>query len=95
MLTNYFVYITTKPAKTVLYTGVTNDIKRRMKEHFLNRGNEKTFAGRFYCYNLVYYEEYFDVRQAIEREKEIKDFSREKKVEIIISINPNWHFYRF
>lgn len=49
MVTNYFVYITTNPAKTVLYTEMTNDIVRRMKEHFLNRGKSKTFAGKYYC----------------------------------------------
>ena len=66
MLTNYFVYITTNPKKTSLYTGFTNNLQRRMREHFLNRGKSKTFAGRYYCYNLVYFEEYFSPSMAIE-----------------------------
>ena len=60
MLTNYFVYITTNPAKTALYIGVTNDLLRRMKEHYQSRGKQKTFAGKYYCYNLIYYETCLD-----------------------------------
>jgi putative endonuclease len=70
---NFFVYITTNPGKTVYYTGVTNDLKRRLEEHRENRGKPETFAGRNYCYNLLYYERFPQVRQAIEREKEVKD----------------------
>ena len=62
---NYFVYITTNPRKTTFYTGVTNSLARRMREHFNNRGNEKTFAGKYYCYNLVYYERYDSIKMAI------------------------------
>ena len=43
---NYFVYITTNPGRTVLYTGVTNDLEVRLRQHYENRGNKKTFAGR-------------------------------------------------
>jgi putative endonuclease len=62
---NYFVYITTNPKKTVLYVGVTNNLPARMLEHFNNRGNPETFAGKYYCYKLVYYERYPDVKQAL------------------------------
>ena len=92
-MNNYFVYITTNPAKTALYTGVTNDLYTRMKQHRENKGNSKTFAGRYYCFNLVYFERFGDINMAIEREKEIKDMSREKKEELIRTINPNWDFY--
>ena len=95
MLTNYFVYITTNPSKTVLYTGVTNNLIRRMKEHYQNRGKQKTFAGKYYCYNLIYYEEYFSPSIAIEREKEIKNMSRKKKEKLIAEKNPKWHTLRF
>lgn len=44
---SYYTYITTNPAKKVLYTGMTNDLAQRMVEHYLNRGHTKTFAGRF------------------------------------------------
>ena len=49
---NYYVYITTNPHKTVLYTGLTNDLRRRIIEHFNNRGNKNLFAGKYYCYYL-------------------------------------------
>jgi putative endonuclease len=76
---HYFVYIVTNPKKPVLYTGVTKDLQRRMLEHYENRGKKETFAGKYFCYNLIYFETFNDIRQAIEREKEIKDLSREKK----------------
>ena len=53
---NYFVYIITNPRKTVLYTGMTNDLSVRVQQHYENRGNKKTFAGRYYCYKLLYFE---------------------------------------
>lgn len=69
----FFVYIITNPNKTVLYTGVTNDLIRRLAEHYIERGIAKTFAGRYYCYNLLYFEKHHTSIGAIEREKEIKD----------------------
>lgn len=89
---NYFVYILTNPGKTVLYTGVTNDLYFRIQQHFENRGKWATFAGRYYCYKLLYFEHFTDIRIAIAREKEIKDLSREKKMELIKSTNPFMKF---
>jgi putative endonuclease len=89
---NYYVYITTNPKKTVLYTGVTNDIRRRIIEHYNNRGNKKTFAGKYFCYKLIYYECFSEINQAIEREKEIKNMVRKKKEKLVNSLNPNWNF---
>jgi putative endonuclease len=89
---NYFTYITTNSKKTVLYIGVTNDLMRRMQEHFENRGDDKTFAGKYFCYNLVYYERHTHINFAIEREKELKKWSRSKKDLLIESINPDWKF---
>jgi len=89
---NYYVYITTNPGKAVLYTGVTNDLKVRIQQHFENRGKKNTFAGRYYCYKLIYFEFFSDIKQAIEREKQIKDLSREKKEELIATFNPKWNF---
>jgi putative endonuclease len=89
---NYFVYIVTNHTKTALYTGVTNDIVRRLNEHFENRGKPKTFAGRYHCYNLVYYERFQFIEHAIAREKEIKDWNRKLKDALITSMNPNWNF---
>ena len=87
---NYFIYITTNPKKTTLYIGVTNDLEKRLNEHFENRGNSKTFAGKYYCYNLIYFERYNDINQAIEREKELKKWSRKKKEALINKLNLNW-----
>lgn len=89
---NFYVYITTNPDKTVLYVGVTNDLGVRMCQHYENKGNKKTFAGKYYCYNLVYYEHFSHIEYAIAREKEIKKWRREKKIALIESTNPSWKF---
>ena len=88
----YFVYITTNPAKTVLYVGVTNDLPTRLNQHFEERGKQKTFAGRYFCFNLIYFERHSDINYAIEREKEIKKWRRSKKEALINSINSEWKF---
>ncbi|MEQ8904592.1 GIY-YIG nuclease family protein [Ekhidna sp.] len=89
---NFFVYITTNPRKSVLYTGMTNSLEQRLVEHFLNRGNQKTFAGKYYCYFLIHYERLPTPSKAIEREKEIKAMSRAQKIKLIETENPKWHF---
>jgi putative endonuclease len=86
----YYVYIVTNPAKTSVYTGVTNDVARRIQEHFDNRGNPSTFAGRYFCYNLVYVEPFEHIEGAIAREKEIKGWTRAKKDALIEISNPQW-----
>ena len=91
---NYYVYITTNPGKTTLYTGVTNDLKLRLQQHCHNRGKKENFEGRYYCYKLLYFESFSDINQAIRREKQNKDLSREKKKELIALKNPKWNFYR-
>jgi putative endonuclease len=88
----YYVYITTNLNKAVLYCGITNDLFQRVTEHYLMRGNSQTFAGRYNCYWLIYYEQFKYVNDAIAREKEIKKWRREKKVALINSINPEWKF---
>lgn len=85
---NYFVYITTNPRKTVFYVGVTNDLERRLVEHRENKGKPETFAGKYYCYKLVYYERHPQVNHAIEREKEIKSMGKEAKEGLIKQENP-------
>jgi putative endonuclease len=89
---NYYTYITTNSQKTILYVGVTNDLDRRMLEHFENRGNSQTFAGKYFCYNLIYFERHDHISIAIAREKEIKGWRREKKDALIRSFNPEWKF---
>jgi putative endonuclease len=87
---NYFVYIVTNPAHTVLYIGITNELKRRLVEHYENRGKPTTFAGKFYCHKLIYFERFQYAHHAIEREKQLKGWSRNKKEALIATLNPNW-----
>lgn len=90
---NFWVYIVTNWKKTVLYVGMTNHLSRRLVEHYQNRGQKETFAGRYYCYNLVYYEWHQYVLNAITREKEIKKMLREQKEALIAEVNPEWKFF--
>ena len=85
----YCVYIMTNKVNTVLYTGITNDIRRRVYEH-----RQKLIEGFTKKYNivkLVYYEAFADCTSAIQREKQIKAGSRKKKEELINSINREWY----
>ena len=89
----YFIYITTNPGKTVLYIGVTNDLKRRLQEHRMAQLDERSsFTGGYLCYNLIYYEVYEDVNMAIARETKLKKWSRAKKEALIATRNPKWRF---
>ncbi len=87
---NYWVYILTNPATTVLYTGMTNDLERRIREHESGKGEEDHFTGKYYCYQLVWYEMCFNARNAISREKQIKRWRRDKKERLINLSNPKW-----
>ena len=89
---NYYVYILTNSSKNVIYTGVTNNLRQRIIEHYLNRGTANSFAGKYYCYWLVYYEKHTYINDAIAREKEIKNLVRAQKIKIINSFNPTWLF---
>ncbi|WP_340076659.1 GIY-YIG nuclease family protein [Leptobacterium sp. I13] len=93
MLYKYFVYITTNSNKTTLYIGVTNDIQRRLSQHYFDsQYAKKSFAGKYNCYYLLYYEGFEDSNEAIKREKELKKWRREKKNALITAFNPNWEF---
>lgn len=90
---NYFTYITTNKNKTVLYTGVTNDLKYRLWQHEEDsKSSKKSFAGKYNCYHLIYFERFQYIEHAIEREKEIKGWIRKKKEKLINDFNPNWRF---
>jgi putative endonuclease len=79
-----YIYITTNPKRTVLYIGVTNDLRRRLQEHWEdNQENRRTFAGQYFCYNLIYLEFYDQIETAIARESELKKWSRRKKEALI------------
>ena len=73
--------------------GVTNDLKRRIGEHKNNRGKNETFAGKYFCYKLIYYETFDSPIKAIRREKELKKLTRADKINLIISKNPDFDFY--
>ena len=88
----YYVYITTNPARTVLYIGVTNSLPNRMAQHYANRGSAQAFAGRYFCYNLIHFEEYTDSKIAIAHEKELKGWTRARKEALITIENPDWLF---
>jgi len=84
----YYIYIMTNKRNTVLYTGVTNDLKRRVYEH-----KEKLVEGFTKKYNitkLVYYEVFDSIENAISREKQIKGGSRQKKIKLINSMDKDW-----
>jgi putative endonuclease len=84
----YFVYIMTNPRNTVLYTGVTGDLKRRVWEHKTKA--VPGFTAKYNVVKLVYFEVFDDPEEAILREKKIKGGSRAKKIALINSFNPQW-----
>ncbi|MFU2158392.1 GIY-YIG nuclease family protein [Caldisericum sp. AR60] len=84
----FYVYILSNKYNNVLYVGITNDLKRRIYEHknkFIDG-----FTKKYNVNKLVYYEIFNDPINAITREKQLKDFRREKKVRLITEFNPNW-----
>ena len=85
----YFVYIMTNKYNTVLYTGVTNNLMRRVWEH--KEGFFSGFTSRYRVNKLVYYESYENINLAIAREKQIKGGSRQKKIDLVIGLNPDWN----
>ena len=78
-----------------MYTGVTNNLEQRIIEHYLDKGNVKSFTGKYDAFCLLYYECTPYINNAIAREKEIKSFSRKKKEELINFFNPQWKFLNY
>jgi len=90
---NYYVYTLTNKNKTVLYTGVTNDLNNRIKFHRENAGlNSKAFTSKYNCFYLVCYEHFNCIDTAIKREKQIKGWKRLKKDIMISEFNDGWKF---
>ena len=85
----YYIYIMTNTYNSVLYTGVTNELKRRINEHKMKL-NPGSFTSIYNIHKLVYFEEFMYVQDAIAREKQIKGGSRKKKIEMINKSNKNW-----
>ena len=86
---NYYVYILTNKHRTVLYTGVTNDLVKRVYEH-KNHLDPSSFTAKYNVEYLVYYESTSDVNAAIEREKQIKGWNRNRKNKLVEGKNPTW-----
>jgi len=84
----FFVYILTNRPHGTLYTGVTNDLARRLCEH--RHGHADSFTKRYNCTRLIWHEQHTDIREAILREKRIKKWRRAWKVEMIEATNLNW-----
>jgi len=85
-----YIYILTNKNKSTLYIGVTSDLQRRIAEH--NEGIGSKFTQKYALKHLVYYEKFDNITEAIHREKQLKRWSRLKKEELIIKLNPDWEF---
>ena len=84
-----FVYMTASKKGGTIYIGVTNDLNRRIPEHKEARGSG--FTARYGVHRLVWYEEHFDIRDAIQREKSLKRWRRQWKIDLIETTNPDWN----
>jgi putative endonuclease len=84
-----FVYIITNNNNSVLYTGVTSDLKERLLQH-KSKKHINSFSAKYNLNKLIYYEGYDTIGEAIKREKQIKSGSRKKKIDLINSVNPGW-----
>ncbi len=89
MVRGGYVYIATNKNNTVLYTGVTSELKIRIYQHKTGY-YKRSFSHRYNINKLVYYEGFHFIEEAIAREKQIKAGSRKKKIDLIVSINPKW-----
>lgn len=89
---NFYTYILTNYNRKILYTGVTNDLERRLYEHYFGDNNTNSFTYKYKCFYLVWFERHQYINHAIEREKEIKGWVRAKKIKLIEEENPTWNF---
>ncbi len=83
-----YIYLLTNKYNTVLYTGVTSDLKKRVWQH--KERLVEGFTKKYHVDKLVYYEVFADIRDPIAREKQIKGGSRQKKIDLIQGMNPQW-----
>ena len=89
----YYVYILTNRYRSTYYIGMTNNLQERLQQHKDNIQNKnKTFASKYGIEFLVYYEKFTWVQEAITREKELKKWRRDKKLELIRRFNPEFEF---
>ncbi|MFD2552252.1 GIY-YIG nuclease family protein [Bizionia sediminis] len=90
---SYYVYIITNPYRSTYYIGITNNLGKRLLQHRENiEKGRKTFAAKYNLKHLVYYEKFSWVQNAIAREKELKGWRREKKLNVIRAFNKKFEF---
>lgn len=82
----YYIYILTNKTDSVMYIGVTNDLRRRINEH--REEMIEGFTKKYHVHKLVYYEVFENIEKAIQREKQLKRWNREKKNQLVESLNP-------
>ncbi len=86
----YYVYILSNRKDGVLYIGVTNNLEKRVSEH-KNKRYKTSFSARYNVDKLVYYEEFQWIQEALKREKVLKKWKREWKIELVVNNNTNWY----
>jgi len=84
-----YIYFVTNYKKTVIYTGVTSDLVKRINEH--KQGIGCLFTNKYNCDRIVYYEVFSSINDAIHREKQLKKWKRKWKDELIEKVNPQWN----
>lgn len=85
-----FIYMMTNKNNTTIYTGVTSDLPHRVRQH-KEKYFEHSFTSKYNLFKLVYWESFQEIGDAIAREKQIKGGSRQKKIDLINSVNPHWN----
>lgn len=85
----FYVYILTNTYNTVMYVGMTNDLEYRVLQH-RSKSDPRSFTARYNLWKLIYLEDAPEAISVIAREKEIKGWTRQKKIELIESVNPDW-----
>ena len=85
----YYIYIMTNKSRKVLYVGVTGDLENRIWQHKTHRF-KKSFTDKYNCEYCIYYEEFTYINDAIDRETQLKKWTRKKKETLINAINPEW-----
>ena len=86
----YYVYILSNPKRTVLYIGITSSLVRRLDQHIEQKKKKNSFASKYNCGDIIYFEVFQYVNDAIAREKQLKKWSRAKKDKLINANNPDW-----
>jgi putative endonuclease len=84
----YYVYVVTNKSNTALYIGVTSDLENRVWQH--QEKEYKGYTSKYQINKLVYFEEFQWIQDAIAREKQLKGGSRQKKIDLIVGMNPSW-----